>query len=428
MINYLPPVKDEWSHIMDRLYGSIEKYIKTITFQVTEDCCLCCTYCYQLHKTKNSMNFNIAKQFIDDLLTDKYQEITKDNTLGLQIDFIGGEPFLQINLISQICRYITDKLIELKHPWLHFFRFSICSNGVLYFEDEVQKFFNEFGDLCSLAISIDGNKELHDKCRIDKNGNGSYDKAIKAVHHYFNKFNVMPAIKMTLSPENIVYTYDSIVNLIQEGYNQIHMNCIYEEGWNYKHAFILYSELKKISDFLIDNNLYNKINISMLDEQKYCPMDPLDNQNWCGGTDNFMLALDYKGDLYRCIRYMESSLNGEQQPLIIGNIKHKIGFTEIEQNNIKKLTGITRKSQSNNECFNCKVAMGCGWCSGYNYQHFGTVNKRATYICPMHKATALANVYYWNNLYKKLNINKIFINYLSEKDIEQILGGEYGRE
>ena len=33
-----------------------------------------------------------------------------------------------------------------------------------------------------------------------------------------------------------------------------------------------------------------------------------------------MLAFDYKGNAYPCIRYMESSLNGKQPPLTIGTI------------------------------------------------------------------------------------------------------------
>jgi hypothetical protein len=40
----------------------------------------------------------------------------------------------------------------------------------------------------------------------------------------------------------------------------------------------------------------------------------------------------------------------------------------------------------------------------------------------MHKATALANVYYWNKLYQKLNLPKIKINYLSDKDSLNIIG------
>ena len=46
--------------------------------------------------------------------------------------------------------------------------------------------------------------------------------------------------------------------------------------------------------------------------------------------------------------------------------------------------------------------------SAYNYQEFGTPNKRATYICEMHKARSLANVYYWNKYYQKNNIDKKF--------------------
>jgi hypothetical protein len=39
----------------------------------------------------------------------------------------------------------------------------------------------------------------------------------------------------------------------------------------------------------------------------------------------------------------------------------------------------------------------------------------------MHKARALANVYYWNKLYKKLNLPKTKINYLSEEDSLNII-------
>lgn len=36
----------------------------------------------------------------------------------------------------------------------------------------------------------------------------------------------------------------------------------------------------------------------------------------------------------------------------------------------------------------------------------GTPDARATYICIMHKARALANAYFWNRYYKKNKINK----------------------
>jgi radical SAM protein with 4Fe4S-binding SPASM domain len=141
----------------------------------------------------------------------------------------------------------------------------------------------------------------------------------------------------------------------------------------------------------------------------FTALSPENNHNWCGGTGS-MLALDYKGNFYPCLRYMETSLGTDQPPLIIGNVWDGIASKQCEKDCLDCLKTITRRSQSTDECFNCPIGAGCAWCSGYNYQVFGTPNKRATYICIMHKARALANVYYWNKWYKKTGQNKLFVN------------------
>lgn len=63
---------------------------------------------------------------------------------------------------------------------------------------------------------------------------------------------------------------------------------------------------------------------------------------------------------------------------------------------------------SNDECFNCPIAEGCSWCAAYNYQCTGNLDSRATFICPMHKARALANAYFWNMYYIKHGDSKRF--------------------
>lgn len=423
MINYLPPQFNSYLEELKILFPEIKKTYE-ITFQVTEDCCMACTYCYQHNKTNNKMTFKTAKTFIDKLLTDQYSIIDSKNTGAVIFDFIGGEPLMEVDLIEKICEYTICKMIELNHPWLYYLRFSICSNGLLYNTPKVQKFFKKYNYWISFAISIDGNKELHDSCRIDLQGNPTYDKIIEAVHLYKNQYNKLPDTKMTLSPNNISYTYQALLNLIAEGYNIIPFNCIFEKGWDYSHATILYNELKKVADYLIDNNLYNKINIFMFKEDNFCPLPENHNNNWCGGVNEQMLAIDYKGNMYSCIRYMESSLNGKQKPLKLGEINIGYASTSEDKENIKLLSNITRRSQSTDECFNCPIAAGCSWCSGYNYEEFGTPNKRATYICCMHKAISLANVYYWNKLYQYLNINKIFKMYIPKEWALNIINEE----
>lgn len=405
-----------------KIYNGIN--IKEITFQVTEDCCLNCTYCYQHCKSNKKMTFKTAKKFIDDLLNDKIIDFTTKNTDGIVFDFIGGEPLLEIKLIKEIWEYILEQLIKLNHPWKKHLRGSLCSNGILYFQPEVQEFLNLYSSMFSFTISIDGNKELHDSCRIDFNGNGSYDRAIEAMQHYRQNYEDVLNSKMTLAPENIHATYDAVINLIELGYTEIWLNCVYEEGWNWDHAHILYKQMIKIADYIIDNNLNDKIYISLFEEDYFRPMDEDDNENWCGGVKNKMLALNPDGEYYECIRYMKSSLNGKQKPLILGTVDE--GFLSKEEylENNKETMGITRRSQSTDECFYCPIATGCAWCSAYNYEETGSANKRLTYICPMHKARALANVYYWNKIYQKYNINKIFTNYLNQEDIRKILKEE----
>ena len=46
--------------------------------------------------------------------------------------------------------------------------------------------------------------------------------------------------------------------------------------------------------------------------------------------------------------------------------------------------------------------------SAFNYDFFGTANKRATFHCEMHKARVLACGYYFNMLYRKFGLDKRF--------------------
>lgn len=178
MINYLPSKELEFGEQLRKLYP--EKFtqladVKTITFQVTENCCLNCSYCYQVHAANADMDFDTMKPFIDDLLNDRFEAATTKNTQGVIWEFIGGEPFMMIDLITQITDYIFDTMTEKNHPWLFFSRVSISTNGILYFDPRVQAYLNKYDDFIGLGISLDGSKELHDACRLDLYGQGSYE-------------------------------------------------------------------------------------------------------------------------------------------------------------------------------------------------------------------------------------------------------------
>lgn len=423
----------QFSDIISRLYSDegIENPIDLnpsltadITFQVTDACNLCCSYCYQINKGQHRMSFETAKKFIDMLLDNNEstrQYIDTRSKKAVVIDFIGGEPFLEVELMDQICDYFVEQMILKDHPWQYNYRFSIASNGTLYFTPAVQEFLKKHLHDTAFSISIDGNKQLHDACRVFPDGSGSYDTAIAAVHHYIDVLGGSMGSKMTLAPENIQYTYDAVVGLIEEGYTHINLNCVYEKGWTIEHATILYYQLKKIAEYLINNELDEKIYISMFEENFFHPKAEDDIQNWCGGNGS-MIAVDYKGDIYPCLRYMESSLGCDVPPIIIGNVDTGIMQDATCKACVAKLKSVNRKTQSNDECFNCLIAEGCSWCQAYNYQASGgDINHRATYICVMHRARALANSYYWNLKYHHNNEKKRMKIWLEdEKSLEII--------
>jgi radical SAM peptide maturase (CXXX-repeat target family) len=387
---------------------------RTVTFQVTDACNLCCTYCYQINKHHNVMPFDVAKHFIDMLLDatpENNEYINPEISPGIVLDFIGGEPLLQIDLISQISDYFIAQAIKRHHPWATRFMFSICTNGVLYFDDRVQEYIKKHFYHLSFSISIDGNKELHDSCRVFPDGSGSYDIAIKGVHHFTEVLHGHLGSKMTLAPSNIKYVYDAVTNLVEIGYRQIYLNCVYEKGWTITDATILYEQLKKVADYLLDTDQYNDVYLSIFEENFFHPKKPDDLQNWCGGNGS-MIAVDYKGDIYPCLRYMESSLGDKVQPIIMGNVYTGMMTTQCQRDCIHCLQAVDRRTQSTDECFNCPIAEGCSWCTAYNYQTFGTADCRATYICCMHKARALANCYYWNKVYQKgheCKVHKLYV-------------------
>ena len=291
------------------------------------------------------------------------------------------------------------------HPWATKYCISICSNGVLYFDKKVQKFLNKHKNHLSFSITIDGNIELHDSCRLFPDGiTGSYDLAVAGAKDWIARGNYMGS-KITIAPENLKYLYNAIVHMIKLGYEDINANCVYEKGWEQYHATEFYHQLKNIADYLIgiDEDIY----CSLFEENFFHPKDDADIDNWCGGT-GMMLSCDPDGWLYPCTRYMESSLGTEVKPMRIGNVDTGIGDTQCHKDCISCLQKIDRRTQSTDECFYCPVAEGCAWCSAYNYQEFGTPDHRATYICEMHKARALANAYYWSKYYDKTHSNKVF--------------------
>lgn len=83
--------------------------------------------------------------------------------------------------------------------------------------------------------------------------------------------------KMTLAPANIKYTKEAVVGLINSGYEDINLNCVFEKGWTEADARVLWEQLTALADYLLENNLEDKIDLSIFEEYIGRPKDVSDD-------------------------------------------------------------------------------------------------------------------------------------------------------
>lgn len=373
---------------------------KNITFIVTKDCQLACKYCYLVGKNdKERMSFDIAKKAVDYILSEREMF----NEPSVIWDFIGGEPFLEIDLIDRICDYIKQETFRLQHPWFNLYRFSFATNGINYHTEKVQNFIKKNSGHISVGITIDGTKKKHDLNRIWKNDGdsserGSYDDVVKNIPLWLSQYPG-GATKVTISSADIPYVCESVLHLYELGIKEVNINCVFEDVWHEEDDLLFENQLLELADKIIDNGLYTDHTCSFFTEVIGKPLDPEgDNTNWCGAGK--MLSIDAAGNFYPCTRFAGYSLRSKK-PIIIGNVNEG-----INTNLLRPFLTLDRTTQSPEECVNCEVAAGCAWCQGENYDAADspTIYQRATAICKMHKARVRANNYYWNKLYRKLEL------------------------
>lgn len=188
--------------------------IKALCLHVAHTCNLNCTYCFaaqgKYHGERALMSFETGKRALDFLVENS------GNRRNLEVDFFGGEPLLNFEVVKQLVAYarsIEDKCG--KH-----FRFTLTTNGVLL-DDEVTEFANR--ECHNVVLSLDGRKEVHDRLRKTINGKGSYDTIVPK----FQKFVKARGdkgyyVRGTFTHNNTDFTND-IFHMADLGFTELSM-------------------------------------------------------------------------------------------------------------------------------------------------------------------------------------------------------------
>lgn len=141
--------------------------VKALCLHIAHDCNLACKYCFadegEYHGQKRElMSLEVGKKALDFLIENS------GNRVNLEVDFFGGEPLMNFDVVKEIVAYGRSREKEANKN----FRFTLTTNGVLL-DDEVMEFCNK--EISNVVLSIDGRKCIHDMMRPSRNGKGSYD-------------------------------------------------------------------------------------------------------------------------------------------------------------------------------------------------------------------------------------------------------------
>lgn len=155
-----------------------QSVLKALCLLVTQDCNLSCRYCFagegEYHGSRGMMSFETGKRALDYLVEHS------QNRHHLEIDFFGGEPLMNWEVVKQLVAYGRS----LEKPYQKEFRFTVTTNGILL-NDEIIDYCNR--EMGNVVLSLDGRREVNDRMRSTRNGKGSYDIIVPKFQDFVKK-------------------------------------------------------------------------------------------------------------------------------------------------------------------------------------------------------------------------------------------------
>jgi len=166
----LAPMRSEAQRTLTRPEGAEpHRRCKALCLHVSHTCNLTCDYCFaqagRYRGEEALMPFEVGRRALDYLLEHS------GGHKNLEVDFFGGEPLLNWQVVKDLVRYAREKEREAGKR----FRFTLTTNGVLI-DDDVIAFCNR--EMSNAVLSLDGRREVHDHLRRTVHGRGSYDLVV----------------------------------------------------------------------------------------------------------------------------------------------------------------------------------------------------------------------------------------------------------
>lgn len=344
--------------------------VKALCLHIAHDCNLACQYCFaeegEYHGRRALMSFEVGKKALDFLIANS------GNRRNLEVDFFGGEPLMNWEVVKQLVEYGRSKEKEYNKN----FRFTMTTNGVLL-NDEIMEYCNR--EMSNVVLSLDGRKEVNDKMRPFRGGKGSFDLIVPK----FQKFAEMRGdrdyyVRGTFTRHNLDFSKD-VTEFADLGFRSMSIEpvvakpeeeyAIREEDLpqimeEYDHLAEEYIKRKK------EGRGFNFFHFNIDLNQGPCVAKRLSG---CGSGTEY-LAVTPWGDLYPCHQFVG------QEEFLLGNVD--TGVTNERIRDEFKLCNVYAKDK----CRDCFARFYCsGGCAANSYNFHGSITDAYDIGCAMQK-------------------------------------------
>jgi len=366
---------------------------QTISVITSRDCTLRCEYCYLSKHADNEYDMDSIIDSVDKLLY-YYHNAESSSTQvekGIILDFY-PEPWVNVERTNTLVTRCL-KLLKKYPSFYDKYIISMGTNGLLL--DKPIPIVEQMLDRISVAVTVDGIKEQHDKYRVTSSGQGSWDKVVSNVRAYQDKYKIYNT-KVTIGPDSIKYMLESLKFLwFDLNMDSVFMNVVFEEIWGNeeekKNCLVEYEkQLVNIKNFIIENRLWEKNKYTSVLGNKNIPQMPevdgltlgttFKNKPYCGAS--VMRSVDVDGSIYPCFRLSPYALN-QPSPFEV----NKNNFTEGP---MRALNGLNSYDAAPFKCLSCELLSVCHMCIGGAYEETKSIYYRTTHHCEF---TKLENKY-----------------------------------
>lgn len=326
---------------------------KTIMLLVTHQCNLHCSYCYESHKDCVTMTAKQAEQYISSIVGSLDSFYTE-----FEVQFMGGEPLLQFNLIREVSEWLWKESFPL--PLTVVFA---PTNGTLL-NEEMKKWFSLNKEKVCLGLSFDGN-------RLMQNINRSNSSPLVDLD-YFLKTWPNQSVKMTISPETVQMLYDGVVFLHEKGFRHITTDLAMGNNvkWENQHLCAFEEQLDKLGEYYLSHPELQRFSmLNLCVEDLFQPHYSLKK---CGCGED-LVCIDTDGVQYACHLFSPISASKEEAETSLS----------IDFNNHQEFIS--------NECQECILYPICTSCYGMNFLCYGDVSKQSAFTCQAFKIQFYAN-------------------------------------